>query len=258
MLQTALDSRHRALGARMIPFAGWDMPVQYSGILEEHTAVRSAAGLFDLSHMGELYISGSQAGEALDYALVTAPGKMTIGKAHYSMICAEDGGVMDDLIVYRLEESKYLVVANASNAETVSKALRERIANFDATLDDATLRTSLIAIQGPKAAGILQPLIDVDLSSIKYYSGTMATACGVPALLARTGYTGEDGFELFVVWGDAARVWDTLLAAGQPAGLISVGLGARDSLRLEASGCHYMDWNSPARRPRLRRTWAAW
>ena len=234
MHQTAIDSRHRALGARMIPFAGWEMPVQYQGLVEEHRAVRSAAGLFDLSHMGELYIEGPAAGAALDYAVVTAPGKLTIGRAHYSMICAEDGGVIDDLIIYRLGDQRYLVVANASNAETVSRALRERISTFAAELDDASMRTSLVAIQGPRAAAILQPRIEFDLTALKYYAGVETTACGVPALLARTGYTGEDGFELFVAWRDGLTVWDALLAAGKSAGLIPVGLGARDTLRLEA------------------------
>jgi aminomethyltransferase len=184
--------------------------------------------------MGELYINGPEAGAALDYALVTAPGKLAVGKAHYSMICAPDGGVIDDLIVYRLGEAKYLVVANASNAPTVAAELKDRIAKFDATLDDASLRTSLVAIQGPRAAEILQPLIDFDLSTLKYYAGVETRACGVPALLARTGYTGEDGFELFVAWQDGVTVWDTVLAAGRDRGLVPVGLGARDTLRLEA------------------------
>lgn len=234
MLQTALDARHRALGARMIPFAGWEMPVQYHGLVEEHKAVRSAAGLFDLSHMGELCVDGPQAGVALDYAIVTAPGKLAVGRAHYSMICAPDGGVIDDLIVYRLGEQKYLVVANASNAPTVAAELRERIAKFDARLDDASMRTSLVAIQGPCAAAILQSKIGFDLSTLKYYAGVETTACGVPALLARTGYTGEDGFELFVAWHDGVAVWDTLMSTGKASGLVAVGLGARDTLRLEA------------------------
>jgi aminomethyltransferase len=233
-IKTALDARHRALGARMIPFAGWDMPVQYRGLVEEHNAVRTAAGLFDLSHMGELYVTGPDAAAALDYALVTAPGKLAVGRAHYSMIVDTNGGVLDDLIVYRLGDTRYMVVPNASNAATVSSALGERLANFDAVLDDASMRTSLVAIQGPRAAEILQPFVDVDLKTIKYYSGTQTTACGVPAILARTGYTGEDGFELFVAWDDAARVWDTLLEAGTPRGLVPAGLGARDTLRLEA------------------------
>ncbi|HEY4101783.1 MAG TPA: glycine cleavage system aminomethyltransferase GcvT [Gemmatimonadales bacterium] len=234
MHHTALDSRHRALNARMIPFAGWEMPVQYAGLVEEHNAVRKAAGLFDLSHMGELYLTGSGAGAALDFALVTAPGKLAVGRAHYSMICAADGGVIDDLIVYRLGDARYLVVANASNADAVAAALRERITGFDARLDDASMRTSLVAIQGPRAAGILQPFTEFDLATLKYYAGIEITACGVPALLARTGYTGEDGFELFVGWDDGVTVWDSLLDAGRSAGLIPVGLGARDTLRLEA------------------------
>ena len=233
-MKTALDGRHRALGARMIPFAGWDMPVQYKGLVEEHLAVRRAAGLFDLSHMGEIFISGPDAAAALDYALVTAPGKLAVGRAHYSMICDANGGILDDLIVYRLGATRYMVVPNASNAASVCASLRERLAGFDAELDDASMRTSLVAIQGPRAAEILQPLVDVDLRTIKYYSGTATRACAVPAILARTGYTGEDGFELFVAWDDAVRVWDTLLEAGAERGLVPAGLGARDTLRLEA------------------------
>ena len=210
------------------------MPVQYKGLVEEHNAVRTAAGLFDLSHMGEMYITGKDAAAALDYALVTAPGKLAMGRAHYSMICDANGGVLDDLIVYRLGDTRYMVVPNASNARTVADALAERLANFDAALDDASMRTSLVAIQGPLAAEMLQPFVDVELKAIKYYSGTETRACGVPAILARTGYTGEDGFELFVAWDDAQRVWDTLLAAGAPRGLVPAGLGARDTLRLEA------------------------
>jgi aminomethyltransferase len=150
------------------------------------------------------------------------------------MICTPEGTVIDDLIVYRLGETRWLVVANASNVTPVVAALKERLAKFKATLDDATMRTSLVAIQGPKAAAILQPNIDFDLSQLKYYSGVETRACGVPALLARTGYTGEDGFELFVAWDDAVKVWDTLMAAGTAHDLKPVGLGARDTLRLEA------------------------
>jgi aminomethyltransferase len=218
----------------MIPFAGWEMPVQYRGLVEEHNAVRTAAGLFDLSHMGELFITGPDAGAALDYSIVTAPGKLAVGRAHYSMICDESGGIIVDLIVYRLDESRYMVVPNASNAAAVAAALQERLTGFDAALDDASMRTSLVAIQGPRAAEILQPFVGVDLATIKYYSGTETTACGVPAILARTGYTGEDGFELFVAWDDAVKVWDTMLEAGAARGLIPAGLGARDTLRLEA------------------------
>jgi aminomethyltransferase len=210
------------------------MPVQYQGLVEEHRAVRSAAGLFDLSHMGELYVTGPDAAAALDYAIITAPSKLAVGRAHYSMICAEDGGVIDDLIVYRLGEERFLAVPNASNAEAVAAAFATRLEKFDAKLDDASLRTSLVAIQGPRAAEILQPLVDVDLKGIKYYSGTEAHVGRLPVLLARTGYTGEDGFELFVAWDDALPVWDALLAAGADRGLVPAGLGARDTLRLEA------------------------
>lgn len=231
---TALDARHRALGARMIPFAGWEMPVQYAGIAQEHQAVRTAAGLFDLSHMGELHVRGAEAGAALDHALVTTPSRLAVGRAHYSMICAPDGSVMDDLIVYRLGEAHWMVVANASNSEVVADSLTARFESFQAELDDATMRTSLVAIQGPDAAKILQPHVETDLSQLKYYAGVPSRACGVEAFIARTGYTGEDGFELFVDWNDGGAVWDALLEAGRPHGLAPVGLGARDTLRLEA------------------------
>ena len=234
MLQTPLDATHRALGARMIPFAGWEMPVQYTGLVEEHVAVRNAAGLFDLSHMGELHVKGSGAAAALDFALVTAPSRLAVGRAHYSMICDDSGAVLDDLIVYRLADAHFLVVANASNRETVAAAIAERLAGFDATIDDASLLTALVAIQGPRSAAMLQAHTDVDLTPLKYYAIMTATVAGVPVMIARTGYTGEDGFEIFVAWDEARTVWDTLLAAGRPDGLIPCGLGSRDTLRLEA------------------------
>ena len=232
--QTALVELHRGSGARLIEFGGWEMPVQYRGIIEEHRAVRNAAGLFDLSHMGELWISGPDAGPALATAIVTDPTRLVVGRAHYSMICAPDGGIIDDLIVYRTAEDRYLVVPNASNAPIVAAELRDRLAGRDASLDDATLTTSLIAIQGPLARGVLAPFTDVDLGSLKYYAISAGTAVGVPAQVARTGYTGEDGFELFVAWDDGLAVWEALLTAGAAEGLVPCGLGARDTLRLEA------------------------
>jgi aminomethyltransferase len=234
MLRTALVERHRSLGARLIDFAGWEMPVQYSGIIDEHRAVRERVGLFDLSHMGEVWVSGPGAAEGLAAAVVSDPTRLTPGRAHYSMICAEDGGILDDLIVYRLADERFMVVPNASNREVVAEQIRERLAGFDAAVDDASLRTSLVAIQGPRAAEVLQPHTDVDLASMKYYSIVEGHACGVPAHIARTGYTGEDGFELFVAWDDALQVWDRLMEAGQEAGIIACGLGSRDTLRLEA------------------------
>ncbi len=234
MQATALLERHRALGARLVEFAGWEMPVQYRGIIEEHRAVRQRAGVFDLSHMGELHVTGRDAGAALAYALATDPPSLALGRAHYSMICAPDGGVIDDLIVYRLAEEHFLVVANAGNRAVVADELRARLAGFDAALDDASLRTSLVAIQGPRALQVLAPLTGVDLASLRYYAIAEGRVAGVPALVARTGYTGEDGFECFVAWDEGPAVFDALLSAGASEDVIPVGLGARDTLRLEA------------------------
>jgi glycine cleavage system T protein (aminomethyltransferase) len=232
--ETALVEVHRALGARLIDFAGWLMPVQYAGILEEHRAVRERAGLFDLSHMGELFVEGDDAGDALAAALVTDPRTLAVGRAHYSMICAPDGGIIDDLIVYRLGSERFLVVANAGNAAVVSDELAARLAGWKAVLDDRSLATSLVAVQGPRAAGILAPLTDVDLGSLRYYAIVEGQVAGIPALVARTGYTGEDGFELFVDWAKGPAAWEVLAAAGRSAEISPCGLGARDTLRLEA------------------------
>jgi aminomethyltransferase len=231
---TPLVGRHEALGARLVDFAGWRMPIQYTGIMEEHRAVRQRAGLFDLCHMGELFVEGPGAGDALAFAVTTDPRTLAIGRAHYSMICAPDGGILDDLIVYRLADDRFMVVANASNAAVVSDALAERFEGRRAVLDDHSLATALVAIQGPAALGILAPLTDLDLGAIHYYGIAEGAVAGVPALVARTGYTGEDGFEVFVDAAAGATVWDALAAAGAAAGLVPVGLGARDTLRLEA------------------------
>ena len=232
--ETALIDVHRALGARLIEFGGWLMPVQYAGILEEHRAVRERAALFDLSHMGELIVEGDDAGDALAAALVTDPRTLAVGRAQYSMIVAPDGGVIDDLIVYRLGPERFLVVANAGNAAVVSDELAGRLAGWRAVLDDQSLATSLVAIQGPRAAEVLAPLTDVDLSALKYYAIAEGHVAGVPAHVARTGYTGEDGFEVFVDWARGPEVWEALAAAGGDAGVVPAGLGARDTLRLEA------------------------
>jgi aminomethyltransferase len=231
---TPLAERHAGLGARLIDFAGWLMPVQYRSIIEEHRAVRERVGLFDLSHMGELYVEGPDAGEALARALITNPPVLKVGRAHYSMICVPDGGIIDDLIVYRLGEARYLVVANASNAERVSDALAERLDGFKAVLDDGSLATGLIALQGPRSVDVLAPHTDVDLGTLRYYGSAEGHVAGIEALVARTGYTGEDGFEVFVDWSHTPEVWDALLGAVQGAGGMPVGLGARDTLRLEA------------------------
>ena len=231
---TPLEARHRGLGARLIDFAGWLMPVQYGGILEEHRAVRERAGLFDLSHMGELFVEGPDAGAALAHALVSDPPSLADGRAHYSMIVGPDGGIIDDLIVYRLAAERFLVVANASNAHVVSDALAERLTRFKAVLDDRSLITALVAIQGPRSVEIVRPLTDVDLDGLRYYAIAEGSVAGIPALVARTGYTGEDGFEVFVETTRAEELWDALSAAGAEHGVAPIGLGARDTLRLEA------------------------
>jgi aminomethyltransferase len=229
-----LADHHKALGAKMTTFGGWEMPLQYGGILEEHRAVRERAGLFDLSHMGELFVEGSDAGEALSAALVSEPPRLAVGRAQYSMICAPNGGILDDLIVYRLADERFLVVANAGNAPLVSDLLARRIEPFRAILDDGSLATALVAVQGPLSVEILAPLTDVDIAGIRYYGIAEGAVAGIPALVARTGYTGEDGFEVFVETARAGELWDAMLAAGAPHGLVPVGLGARDTLRLEA------------------------
>ncbi|HEY3165006.1 MAG TPA: glycine cleavage system aminomethyltransferase GcvT [Candidatus Limnocylindrales bacterium] len=232
--QTPLHDRHVALGAKLIDFAGWLMPVQYAGIIEEHRAVRERAGLFDLSHMGELFVEGPEAGAGLAAALVTDPTTLAPGRAHYSMIVAPSGGIIDDLIVYRLGADRFLVVANASNARVVSDALAERLEGFRAILDDRSLATALVAIQGPRSVEIVRPLTDVDLDGLRYYAIAEGSVAGIPALVARTGYTGEDGFEVFVDTSRAEELWDAMMAAGAGHGLAPIGLGARDTLRLEA------------------------
>ena len=247
--RTPLIGRHEALGARLIEFGGWQMPLQYTGILDEHRAVRERAGVFDLSHMGELMIEGPDAGTGLAVALVSNPPALGIGRAQYSMICNADGGILDDLIVYRLADDRFMVVANAANATTVSDALAERLADRRSILDDQTLATALVAIQGPLAADVLRPLTDVDLAALRYYAIAEGHVAGAPALVARTGYTGEDGFEIFVDTGHGEAIWDALLDAGRDRGVIACGLGARDTLRLEAGMPLFGNELDPATNP---------
>jgi aminomethyltransferase len=231
---TPLREVHERLGATMTDFAGWLMPLRYGSEIAEHRAVRGAAGLFDLSHMGEIAVSGPGAAAALDYALTGHLSALKPGRARYTMICAPDGGVLDDLIVYRLADTEFLVVANAANTAVVDAALRERAAGHPARVEDRTGDYALIAIQGPHAARILAPLTDIGLDQVRYYAGQRAVVAGRDVLLARTGYTGEDGFELFTSPSDAEPVWLALTAAGEADGLVPAGLAARDTLRLEA------------------------
>ena len=225
---------HQQLGATLTGFAGWLMPLRYGSETAEHLAVRRAAGLFDLSHMGEITVSGPDAAAALDHALTGQLSAVAPGRARYTMMCAEDGGVLDDLVVYRLAGEEFLVVANAANTATVDGELRRRSAGFDTQVTDQTADYALIAIQGPEAAGILASLTDTALGDLKYYAGQRASVAGRPVWLARTGYTGEDGFEIFCRPEDSELIWNTLASTGAPAGLVPAGLAARDTLRLEA------------------------
>ncbi|MFI9009827.1 glycine cleavage system aminomethyltransferase GcvT [Actinosynnema sp. NPDC053489] len=232
--RTPLHAEHEALGAMFTDFAGWRMPLRYDSELAEHHAVRTSAGLFDLTHMGEIVLTGPEAGAALDHALVGHASAIGVGRARYTMICEADGGVVDDLIVYRTGDQEYLVVANASNADVVHRALVERAKGFDTTVEDRSADYALLAVQGPNATAILAGLTPTDLGAVKYYASYPTEVAGKPVLLARTGYTGEDGFELFVAPDDAAHVWHALIEAGEPHDLRPAGLGCRDTLRLEA------------------------
>jgi aminomethyltransferase len=233
-MHTALYGVHKGLNALFTDFAGWEMPVRYSSELAEHRAVREAAGLFDLSHMGEIELTGPQAADALDHALVGNLSAVKPGRARYTMLCAEDGGVLDDLVVYRLADEKFLVVANAGNASLVAAELRSRAAKFETTVEDRSAGTALIAVQGPNSAAIAGSVTDADLTGLQYYASMSVHVRGHDVLLARTGYTGEDGFELYVQAGEAVDVWHLLTAAGEPHGLLPAGLACRDTLRLEA------------------------
>jgi aminomethyltransferase len=234
--RTPLHELHVALGARLVPFAGYEMPVQYDSILEEHRAVRTAVGLFDLSHMGELEVRGPGAVDFLRYALVSDPAALEIGAAQYSMACEPDGGVIDDLIVYRLGPERFMVVCNASNRETVAAHLARLLeaGRQEATLDDRSEQIALVAPQGPRSAELLGRLTDVDLDSLANYHAVEGIVAGIECLVARTGYTGEDGFELFPEAARARELWEALADRGGDLGLRPCGLGARDTLRLEA------------------------
>lgn len=232
--QSPLEGTHVAAGATMTDFAGWRMPLRFAGDLAEHRAVREQAGLFDLSHMAQIEVSGPQADQALDHALVSAASRLVDGRARYTTIVAPDGGILDDLIVYRLAASEFLVIANAANRGTVVNELTDRSEGFEASVIDRTPHRALIALQGPAAAQVLAGLVSADLEPLKYYASLTTTFGDVPVLVARTGYTGEDGFELAVPGEAATSVWASILEAGADVGVQACGLAARDSLRLEA------------------------
>ncbi|MDN6429730.1 MAG: glycine cleavage system aminomethyltransferase GcvT [Propionibacterium sp.] len=241
--RSPLHDRETALGASFTDFAGWEMPLQYTSSLAEHQAVRTAAGLFDLSHMGELHVQGRDAVELLGRTFVSDFSTLRVGRAKYTMLCDEGGGIVDDLIIYRLEDQEFLVVPNAANATTVAQTLAATADGLDVGVEDRTLSTALIALQGPRAEEILvnansahraHPAEIEALRQLPYYAGIHMDYAGVDAVVARTGYTGEDGFELFVPWELAGETWDLLMDVGSHDALVPAGLGARDSLRLEA------------------------
>ncbi len=236
MKKTPLNQVHRELGARMVDFGGWDMPVQYSGVIEEHLAVRQAAGLFDVSHMGEVEVRGANALAFIQHLTINDAAKLVDGQVQYSAICYPAGGVVDDVTLYRFNASHFLFCVNASNIEKdfawMQQALRES-ALADVTLTNRSVEFAQIALQGPKSVVILSALTDVQLGELTYYHFCEGTVAGVPMIISRTGYTGEDGFELYLPAASAVAVWQNLLAAGAPHGLLPIGLGARDTLRLE-------------------------
>ena len=234
--KTPLNARHRASGARMVSFGGWDMPVEYSGIVEEHMAVRTRAGLFDVSHMGEIEIAGHDALAAVQRISSNDASRLDVGQAHYSGLTTPQGTFVDDLLVYRLAAQHFLLVVNAGNIEKDYAWIAEHITPAgDAVAVNASARYALLALQGPKALEVLQPLTGVDLHAMKYYWFAHGEVASIRATISRTGYTGEDGFEIFVPPQSADRVWQAIVAAGRSVELIPAGLGARDTLRLEAS-----------------------
>jgi glycine cleavage system T protein (aminomethyltransferase) len=234
--KTPLNARHRASGAKMVPFGGWDMPVEYSGIVQEHLAVRTAAGLFDVSHMGEIEIAGRDALAAVQRISSNDASKLAVGQAQYAGLMTPQGTFVDDLLVYRLAPAHFLLVVNASHIAKDYEWIAEQIKPAgDAVAVDSSSRYALFAVQGPKALEVLQPLTGVELAGLKYYWFAHGEIANVRGTISRTGYTGEDGFEVFVPPQSADRVWQAILETGKAAGIVPCGLGARDTLRLEAA-----------------------
>ena len=236
--RTPLNRVHHALGAKMVPFGGWDMPVQYSGILDEHRAVRTAAGLFDVSHMGEFEIAGPEALPALQRLITNDASRLAPGQIQYAALTYPNGTFVDDLTVYRVGESQFMLTVNAANIEKDFAWIREHLKGR-ATVVNISDETALLALQGPRAREILQPLTPVDLGALRYYWFTSGRVAGLEARISRTGYTGEDGFEIYLPAPQAERLWEALLTQGKAAGLLPCGLGARDTLRLEAKMALY-------------------
>ena len=236
--RTPLFEVHRQLGARMIPFGGWEMPVQYAGILEEHRAVRERAGLFDISHMGEIEIAGPGALEAIQHLTSNDASRLSVGEVHYSVLTTPEGTFVDDITVYKRANDRYCLTVNAANIEKDVTWIREHVVS-DVEVRNTSDDVAILAIQGPRAQEILQKLTSVELGKLTYYFFVEGTAVGIDCCISRTGYTGEDGFEMYVPPQHVATLWSALLDAGAPAGLQPCGLGARDTLRLEAKMALY-------------------
>jgi aminomethyltransferase len=239
MKATALTQVHIALGAKMVEFAGYNMPVSYTGIQDEHHAVRNSVGVFDVSHMGEFMVRGKEALALIQYVTSNDAAKLTDGKAQYSCLPNDKGGIVDDLLVYKIADENYLLVVNASNIEKDWNWITQHN-SFDAQLEDVSSQTSLLAIQGPKAQITLQKLTDINLSDIPYYSfaiGNFASEENI--IISNTGYTGSGGFELYIPNASAEKIWNAIMQAGSEFGIKPIGLGARDTLRLEKGFCLY-------------------
>ncbi|MGH7324873.1 MAG: glycine cleavage system aminomethyltransferase GcvT [Candidatus Rokuibacteriota bacterium] len=232
--RTPLYALHVKAGARMVPFGGWEMPVQYTSIIEEHRAVRSSVGLFDVSHMGEFELEGPEALAALQHLTTNDAAALAVGQVQYSLLCTPDGGIVDDLTLSRLGPERFMMTVNAANIDKDWGWVTQRSARFrGARWRNVSADTGLIAVQGPRAEALVSRLADGDVTTLGYYRFTAASVAGVRAVVSRTGYTGEDGFELYVAAADTTRLWEALLAAGAGDAARPVGLGARDTLRLE-------------------------
>lgn len=230
---TPLYETHRKLGAKMVPFAGWNMPIQYKGVMEEHRAVRDGLGIFDVSHMGEIDVRGPQAKDFLQHLVTNDVGKMTDGGILYNLMCYENGGVVDDLLVHRFSDDHYFLCVNASNTDKDFEWVQKQTQGFDVQVDNTSDRTAQFAIQGKHAEAVLKPLVDVPVEDIDYYTFTQGRVDGVDSVISRTGYTGEDGFEVYLPADKAVQVYDKIMEAGKAYDIQPIGLGARDTLRIE-------------------------
>ena len=238
MKQTAFDSIHRSLDAKMVPFAGYEMPIQYEGILAEHERVRNHAGLFDVSHMGEFWVLGAQALEFIEYATTNNVASMEVGQVQYSTMCLENGGIVDDLLIYRFID-RFMLVVNASNLEKDFKHLAGLARKFDVQLSNASDSVALLALQGPASKKILSKITAANLDNLQFYHFGIAEVAGISMILSRTGYTGELGYELYHDPVEAESLWKAIMEAGEEYNIAPIGLGARDTLRLEMKFCLY-------------------